>query len=175
MVLCVCPHTFGLHWYHMENLIVLGSDLWFTFLLVLLAIGFSRICRLFSFCFVLFLVEFALNLRPCFLSEFLWYLHLLNFHWRHPIVLSRIDFSWQALCCFLGSISWQVIAPKLPNPEAPRGSSPFSHSLTFSCSIFSCSQEANWNALLQENQGSVSEPPSLYRSGPSAGGVILSK
>lgn len=86
MVLCVCPHTFGPHWYHMENFIVLGSDLWFTFLLVLLAIEFSRICRLFSFCFVLFLVEFALNLRPCFLSEFLWYLHLLNFHWRHPIV-----------------------------------------------------------------------------------------
>lgn len=46
--LCLAPTAWPSLWYHIEDLIVLGFDLLFTFLLMVLAIGLS-ICRLFSF------------------------------------------------------------------------------------------------------------------------------
>lgn len=49
--LYLAPTAWPLLCYHIENLIVLGFDLLFTFLLMALAIGLS-ICRLFSFWFL---------------------------------------------------------------------------------------------------------------------------
>lgn len=52
IVLCICFHSVDPHWYR----IVLGSDLLFTFLLVLLAFEFNSIFRL-VFCLFVFLIK----------------------------------------------------------------------------------------------------------------------
>ena len=60
--LCLAPTYWPSLWYHIENLIVLGFELLFTSLLMLLAIGFGSICRFFSYFFSFKPNEFALNI-----------------------------------------------------------------------------------------------------------------